>query len=190
MQVEFVISSGRGRDCRCHAAAQGKGAVFLQVALGHPPIKLASVAAGGSKGDGVVEVSLEPSRAAAAAGGVGCPPPRGHAQPLSLTRSQGTPGPAPGDSPDLALLMSLVTSVGGLSAYMMRGSVPGALAGLGVAGLFAYGGVSIMVRQVHTQLQAPAVQMPALTRCASRPPCRTRHSSRSTSRMKALTRCA
>lgn len=53
--------------------------------------------------------------------------------------------PPPKDSPDLALLMSFVTSVGGLSAWTMRRSVPGAAAGLGLGALFLYGGLHIMV---------------------------------------------
>lgn len=55
-----------------------------------------------------------------------------------------TPRSIPRDSPDLAFLMSFVTSVGGVSAYSMRRSVPGLAAGLGVGSLFFLGGWQIM----------------------------------------------
>lgn len=58
----------------------------------------------------------------------------------------------PRDSPDLALLMSFVTSVGGIAAYGMRHSTLGAASGLGVAALFAYGGLQMMVRETAAPL--------------------------------------
>ena len=65
-------------------------------------------------------------------------PPRPPPPPCPSCSSQRRPGALPKDSPDLALLMSLVTSVGGAAAYYLRTSMPGAVAGIGVSALFAW----------------------------------------------------
>lgn len=54
----------------------------------------------------------------------------------------------PRDSWDLAALMSFVTSVGGISAWIMRRNIPGALAGIGVASLFAFGASQIQKDEI------------------------------------------
>lgn len=59
---------------------------------------------------------------------------------MTLFGRERHPHEVPNDSPDLAYVMSFVTSVGGLSAYWTRRSSLGLLSGLGVGSAFALGG--------------------------------------------------
>ncbi|KAI3426158.1 hypothetical protein D9Q98_008535 [Chlorella vulgaris] len=58
----------------------------------------------------------------------------------SLFRRDRHPHEVPSDSPDLAFVMSFVTSVGGMSAYWMRRSALGLVSGLTVGATFALSG--------------------------------------------------
>lgn len=65
--------------------------------------------------------------------------------PAPRRRERG-PHEAPEDSPDLAYVMSFVTSVGGLAAYWTLRSTLGLASGLGVGAAFCLGGWWIQVR--------------------------------------------
>jgi hypothetical protein len=114
-------------------------------------LALMEVGLGGDKMQATREAPWEP------------PPPAPSAPPLPptplppATRSaaERVELPDPRDSPDLALLMALVSGVGGLTSWTMRRSTPGAVAGALVAAVFAHGGAQMMPEPARAVVDAP-----------------------------------